>query len=203
MDIYIDDVKIDFTLIGTETFEEIINGIKNFVQSEGRVVSEVFIDGENIESIEMINFENIKKIDFFTLTPRNIMLETLQELNLYIDKLSGGIKSIIEHLASDEEREAMEIILQAINGLEWVHDVIHAVGSITNLADENKEFFDIFSRYKKNLETVVESLENKDMIMLSDVLEYEVLENIEDIKSILPMIYDCVLNYEKNKNKVN
>jgi len=201
MNIFIDNEKIDITLEKEDTLKSVLSHLENFVFEKGRVISEWIIDGKSFYTID-INLEKAENIEIITKTPRIVFLESLQEMNTYIEKFQIGIEHIVDYLSQDNEREAMKLIVDGISGLEWIYNVFFSLKSVSEINFEEIGFDSVFEKFQQLVEELVESLEMKDNIMLSDLLEYEVSEILNEIKDYLPDIYDYVME-EERKNTFN
>lgn len=196
MNILIDNQKIDITLEKQDTISDIIKQLEEFVIERGRIVSEIIVDGQSFYTSE-INLGKAENIEIITKTPRVIFLESLQEMNIYMDKFQIGIEKIVDYLAQDNQREAMKLIVDGISGLEWIYNVFYSLKNVSDINFEDIGFDSVFERFQQLMEELVESLELKDNIMLSDLLEYEVSEVLNEIKDYLPDIYDYIMEEER------
>lgn len=203
MEIYIDNVKTTLNSIAFETLDEIIKAAEKYAIEKNRIVSEAFIDGKPLDEIGDIIMEEIGTIEFTTKTPKVIFLDALQEMNQYLDRLRNGLQKICEHLEQDNEREAMNMIAEAVNGLEWIYNIFSAGENISNIDYQEIGFKDVFERYKNILGELVKSIENRDNIMLSDLFGYEVIPLIDEIQDFIPKIYNHIMDEEQNEQPKN
>ncbi|OQY06618.1 MAG: hypothetical protein B6I28_06190 [Fusobacteriia bacterium 4572_132] len=199
MEIYIDEEQLGFELGKKDTLNSIIKTIKEYLWEQKKAVIEIRINDENIDDIKSLNLSEIKRINFETRKTEVLLLESLQEVNIYIDKLKLGIESILNYLSNNNEKEAMELIIQAINGLEWIYDILDSVEKLAAVKYNEKSFGDVFLKYENILSEILDSLENKDFIMLSDLLEFEIGDIMDEIKEKLPEVYDFILTEEKKR----
>ena len=87
--------------------------------------------------------------------------------------------------------------LDAINGLEWVYNILCSIENISSINYGDIGFQKLFDRFQDILKDILESLEDKDDMLLADLMEYEIPDSIEEIKEYLPKIYDYILEEEK------
>ncbi|WCN38139.1 hypothetical protein [Aneurinibacillus uraniidurans] len=97
------------------------------------------------------------------------VLETAQE---YMVKLCQGIETAGEYLMAGNEGEALNYVVQIIEGLQWLLEVIVLT------QDAQKESIDI-TEMLAYFHEAREALENQDYILLSDLLSYEVAPILE------------------------
>lgn len=199
MEIYINKKKLEFELTKGDSLNSIIKTVKEYLKKQKQSVIEIKINDGNIDDVDSLNLSEIKRINFETRTTEVLLLESLQEVNLYIDKLKLGIESILDYLSNNNEKAAMELIIQAINGLEWIYNILDSVEKLAAVKYNEEYFGDIFVKYENILSEILDSLENKDFIMLSDLLEFEIGDIMDEIKRKLPEVYDFILNEEKKR----
>ncbi|HBA02686.1 MAG TPA: hypothetical protein DCW51_01170 [Clostridium sp.] len=99
--------------------------------------------------------------------------ETLKTANEYMNNLISGVKYSVELLYGGNETEGFSMIPSICEGIQWITQVLVLTGN------KNKDLVDILF---KKLEEIVESFENKDYILVADLLNYELLQVLEDIK---------------------
>ncbi|BDU51071.1 hypothetical protein [Haliovirga abyssi] len=199
MEIFIDKVKVDADIEKTDDLDTIIKEVENFIKETGKVIISINIDGRALEDVDNVTINEVKKIEFETQIPQVLLLESFQEMNNYIYKLKDGIQNIVNLLAIEEESEAFTIIVQLTNGLEWIDNVFSSVKEILGIEFKKIEFDELIESFQNIVESIVESIEDRDYVLLSDILEYELLDMLEDIEKKLPILYDEILEDGKNK----
>lgn len=104
--------------------------------------------------------------------------ETLQTANEYIVKLETGIVESVRLLKSGEEGQAIKMIHNIIDGIEWISDVMRLTIGVhnqqINLDEVNGQLLEI-----------VEGFNNEDYILVGDLFEYEILPIIVKWKAII------------------
>ena len=101
--------------------------------------------------------------------------ETLEMANEYMNNLFSGVKHSVELLYSGNESEGFSLIPSICEGIKWITEVL----ALTKNENENLDLVDIL--YEKLVE-IIESFENKDYILVADLLNYELLEVLQDIQ---------------------
>ncbi len=99
--------------------------------------------------------------------------ETLKTANEYMDNLISGVKYSVELLYGGNETEGFSMIPSICEGIQWITQVLVLTGN------KNKDLVDILF---EKLEEIVESFENKDYILVADLLNYELLQVLKEIK---------------------
>lgn len=198
MNVYIDNQKIDVQLEAQDSLDTIIKTVENFLKNSGRVIFEIKVDGQDIGEIEAKDISSIEEVEFFTKSAGIIALESLQEMNDYMDRLNSGVKILVEELNNgDDKQKISKMTLDAINGLEWIYNILCSIENISTVNYAEIGFQKPFDRFQDILKDILESLEDKDDMLLADLMEYEIPDSIEEIKEYLPKIYDYILEEEK------
>lgn len=95
-------------------------------------------------------------------------MEVLHTSSEYLGKLIPGINNILEFYRSGNELKANRMIIDVIDGLLWLTE------AFTLTQDIQKEKMDV-SCMNEHLSEMLSAFENSDYVLLSDLLEYEVL----------------------------
>ncbi|MBS4538140.1 hypothetical protein GOQ27_06680 [Clostridium sp. D2Q-11] len=102
----------------------------------------------------------------------NIVNESLYSLDKYLDRLIPGIEEIIKCFSEDKEGEALKLLIEAIEGINWCIKVVI-------LTKPTLETYDIEVDEKKIKDLLLEfenALKNEDYVYVNDLLEYEMLD---------------------------
>ena len=92
-------------------------------------------------------------------------IEVLQTANDYMNNLKNGIVNLANMIQEGKEQEAITIIPQVVDGIEWIVQVI--ILTKEGLNDQ--------------LQEIIEALENEDYILVGDLFNYEILPILENI----------------------
>lgn len=105
-----------------------------------------------------------------------LMRETLEQAEEYIPKLIVGINVIANELRTGMENEtAASMLNDAIDGLEWINDAVN----LTIDFWVNKDVIEA-DALKDPLAMMAEAMQNRDHILLADVLDYEIKPVLEN-----------------------
>ena len=118
-------------------------------------------------------------------------IEVLQTANDYMNNLENGIVNLANMIQEGKEQEAITIIPQVVDGIEWVIQVI----TLTKEVQKNEIGVEALN---DQLQEIIEALENEDYILVAavefdqelmqptyrlidDLFNYEILPILEDI----------------------
>ncbi|WP_297417061.1 hypothetical protein [Clostridium sp.] len=108
--------------------------------------------------------------------------DALKTANEYIDNLKLGIEDLVGKINSGQENNAMLLIAEIADGLEWLINVV------TLTVELHKGDISIES-LKEKLEEVIEALENEDYVLTGDLFNYEILPILEEIQNNIRSIF--------------
>ena len=100
--------------------------------------------------------------------------EILESANEYLDNLKNGVESIFNLIQESKEREAIELIPQVAEGMQWIDQVLTATKDLLNI----DEGLGIVNQY---IEEISEALDNEDYILVGDLFNYEILPVLEEV----------------------
>ena len=101
--------------------------------------------------------------------------EILMEYKGYITNLPSGLKKIIDNI----ENEKIEIINKQLSlfveGMQWMLSASKYLESQEINTNQNLEVLN------EHLETLLEGMKKQDYILLSDIIEYELIPYFENL----------------------
>lgn len=101
-------------------------------------------------------------------------IEVLQTANDYMNNLKNGIVNLANMIQEGKEQEAITIIPQVVDGIEWIVQVI----ILTKEVQKNEIGV---GGLNDQLQEIIEALENEDYILVGDLFNYEILPILENI----------------------
>ena len=159
--------------------------IDEFLQSQGLFITGIAVNGISVdmELNEALELEGLEKIEIDASTVNELIESNINNTLAYIPKLGLSLKAAAELFQQGNESQAIEIFIQATDGLGWVINII-------NLLEQNYpgcDYEPLKVQYSANLKDIFDQLleawENKDYILIGDLISYElvpVLENVLD-----------------------
>lgn len=204
MKIFINNAEIE-NIGDVRDISSVIEYAEKMAAESDSIIEAVFINGIVIDEIEELAADKIEKVEIFTKKTGILILESLQEMNEYIVKLKSGIEGAVNMFQDDNERDAMIKMEEISDGLEWIYNILESAEALKKIDYKEIEFTNVLEKFRNILPEILESLENKDNIMLSDLLNYELSPVIDEIAKNIPVIYDKILEHEKKElnKKIN
>ncbi len=101
-----------------------------------------------------------------------LIYESVESLKEYLPKLIQGIEKVLEYIEVKDEKEAFTLLVQVIEGLQWSFEV-----AILTAPTFDRLGMIVDQEHILNiLNELVSAIQNRDLILMSDLLEYEILE---------------------------
>ena len=111
--------------------------------------------------------------------PNKLLEEAIEEGRVYLPRLKEGISEIVTMLQEGREGEGVNLFIQALEGMEWLETVLNGIECFNDNTNYKDGQGDITTRYRHALADLLEAWENRDMVLISDLLEFEVVPVIE------------------------
>ncbi|MDC1173844.1 hypothetical protein OAT67_00480 [Bacteriovoracaceae bacterium] len=190
MNLSINKRLIEIKLEEDTTVLDLINA--QYLESKEKVVTEVILDGEKFFLDDENNFANtlvkdIGDIDLSVKTSMELANEALDSCNSYIDTVIASIDQLTasyqqgdQQLANAQFAEAIEIFDLFVQLITGIHKTFKR--NVVNLSEQTP----IVQKLEIHLFSIIKALlpakEKEDIIMLCDLLEYELKDNLTQWK---------------------
>lgn len=111
----------------------------------------------------------------------SLVQETLKDALGYIPRLRNGLLSVRDLVLSGETSDANKLLDACLEGLEWLLLTLEAAA----MTGEYTKLQEIFISEKEKIinafPELESAMEDDDMVLVSDILEYEILPSLEVI----------------------
>ncbi|QXM05173.1 hypothetical protein [Crassaminicella indica] len=101
-----------------------------------------------------------------------LVKETTEELNTYLPKMINGIENFVEYVMQSKEQDAQKLLPVIFEGLEWIAQAIYLKNRIKQGTMKEQELVE-------KLPLLIDAYENRDFILISDILDYEIKPILE------------------------
>ncbi|MGQ9631075.1 MAG: hypothetical protein ACUVXI_12320 [bacterium] len=202
MRIFINGSEIDFELEEESSIREVLRSLEGWLFERGEVMTTIFVNGEiytaeqREKGVDM-PLDVISTLEVNSKRPGRLALESIYEVGRYLIRLQRGVEEIAELWRSGEEEKAFEMFHQFTEGMEWITQALHQAALILKL-DYSRIEIDgntVESKSRELLDiskSILEASSNKDIIALSDILEYEMVPQIGDWINIVDGLIEYI-----------
>lgn len=190
-EIYLDETKLDFTDEDKKaTVFDLINSLENELHKEKHLVAAVEMDGSLVpdwHSKEVADalLSEKKVIKIFTSAMNEFFLSSTEHAKGYMNVIKSNIADIVRLLRSGSEDHAHFMLSKTLDDIrQWIKtvDAINKGAMSDNITLFKQDPSKYYSRILKNMEEIKKAQENQDMVLLGDILEYEVMPLLEEIE---------------------
>jgi hypothetical protein len=185
--LFIDDKEISAPS-NIFTLDQILKHIEDFHLPADSVVRQIQINGlavlpeglpeDRAEIVSRIGEQD--KIEVFTGNIREVARDSIVEALAYLDRVETGTLSLAKAFQVSPGPDAFESLRQLYEGLYWLNVLLNRLdGSFqVNLEDvliQEAPAAEYRRKFIYVLKQLVESQEKGDFVLISDLLEYEIL----------------------------
>lgn len=130
-----------------------------------------------IDNLSGIKEVKVAIITFYELI-RNIMVSTVQ----YLERAVPLIESLSDEFYKNPEQGTWEKLQELIEGIEWINSGSEVILNSGKSFGGAMEYVKAASNMRSKLSELEEAIKNSDMILIGDLLSYEITPMLESIK---------------------
>ncbi|MDR1622367.1 MAG: hypothetical protein LBS00_08340 [Synergistaceae bacterium] len=135
MKVYIDDQEYS-ELLGNADAASILNVVRGETSRNGRVVTEVRLDGVVMDEEAFLNVTGGLAARFTSQPVRELIRESLGEAVAYIPRLTDGLEEIALHFEKNEIAIGEGKLADAADGLDWLLLVFQNCSALLAIDEE-------------------------------------------------------------------
>lgn len=188
MKIYLNEKEVSEE-VNRDNISEILDYI--YKNSNNEIINEIKIDGISVNQDYLHdNFEKLNDVSilkFKTQKVNQLIIESLEQANEYLPILKDGILETVNLLRNNELLKADKKYQQILDGLEWYIDIISKIISLVE--EEHNRGSELVNSLNDKLSEIIIAYEKDDMLLIADLLEYEILDIIETFINYNTKIY--------------
>lgn len=224
MEIRVNGKPLEVELEEEKTLGEIMDGLTRWVAEQGKIVFHVMLNGKtllatdqeaasiSLEDIRTLELEIIEKEalsegDEAMLMPTETLdattiLENMMEMKIHIPDLAAQLEGVSIGLTTGGQVQAMDLL----------QGVTRSIDEMISLLKDTRRLFDLEYRsiqigeqsiedkimnLKSLLAEIITAFENNDLVMLSDLLEYELAPMLSSWGEVMDVL---ITEVEKRVN---
>ncbi len=211
MRIYIDRREEEMELPPGTSLSEVIDRLRCDRILGERVITRVKVNGQELLEDENglypdLQSDEIESLELKTGLPADMAHQGLDDAREYLQKLNPGIEKTAELFRLGEASKANEYYAHCVDGINWFIHVLEGVRQVMKLNFQDLSFKgEPVQSHVEKLQQIIRQMWSvqveEDWVMLSDLLEYELLPIMEAWKGILPLIERAARNSRKGVKK--
>lgn len=175
------------------SLENLIEDLKIECKISKKIL-EIVIDEKIVERCPIgLAEKDINKVELTTKSPLELIIESMVEGVEYLPKLCLGLRKSVTMFQQANIGEGIDIFQKSIDGLTWLNQLLRSIEIYWTESELNVQglsYQNQIERFDQVLRELLKAWENEDYILISDLLEYELIDVLEDWQSNFAQILD-------------
>ncbi len=188
MKILMDNVEKIVKVSEYESFQYLLWDIEKSIETKGRIITSLKVDGLNLDSLTDFSLEEISIVEVMSQSPLMLLKETIIELDTYIDKFFYGIEDIVYSFRNGDKVKGIDNLVEGIYGLEWIFQILKNSEKLLYLRD--LRLLDIYEKADSVMIELTEAIDNKDYQRISVLMEFPLYNVLYSIKEFIPVLFE-------------
>jgi len=180
MRVFVDGNELEFAIENEKTIGEMLGSIEEYCMKNRATVTSVSINGEVIPAnkLDDVFIKPISEVEVVELSTANdiYVKENLVKLGNDFVLLAEKLTNVAVLLNEGKEGEALSIIQEfsiMLRDLYMLYSLFGTVGIDYNFMFEGKTIATYKEEFSGLLENIIKGFEQKDIVEISDIAEYE------------------------------
>ncbi|XDD47028.1 hypothetical protein AB3N60_02775 [Leptospira sp. WS39.C2] len=175
MNIFINEQQLDTKLDGETNLGQVFDQIQKWIESNGKYLRHFTVNGKelNRSDLDSVGIEETERLDLFVGEELDVIEDSLVEVDNYVDKVGSTLVGR-DSLTEKESEDLKE-------GIPWIISMIRTTTKLLNL---NLNLIQPMGK-GKNVEEILESLNNGSLVLDSTKAIETFLEDLRDVKLFL------------------
>lgn len=208
MKVLVDNEQKNWTYEEDLTLSDMIKDInERLLVDEKRVIVEVKVDeleeGTDMTlTPEQVTLDQVNQISFKTESVQENLAKELEGSVKVLDHVKKDMNDIVGHMLSDEIDVGMTKLSENIEKMIWVFNLLEQASVIGAMQMDDIEcgdkgsLRDFLTRFNDILKELMEAMENNDITLINDFLEYELEPAIGELENVIPEIEKRVSEFK-------
>lgn len=170
--IFIDGESVEFEGEGPANCRAAWEIIENFVSGQGRMIGAVAINGEDLALDAILERENFETLAFKTISPQERLLSMCEEWRLACEERVRDAELVatsVLRLSVNDGRNQVVAFLEKLRPLIEGLGILQGYGGDTD-AQWCPSFNAVFGQAIASIDSVVDAVESRDCVRVSDSL---------------------------------
>ncbi|MBU8881187.1 hypothetical protein BGM26_19880 [Bacillus sp. FJAT-29790] len=178
-----------------EGTQELIETIQNVLSTENIFLSHLIINGQEVykehEEYILDNIANINEVEVKVQTIKEFIGSLLVSLNTYTNRAIPEIGSLVNQFYQSPLEQSWITLNQLLDGIGWIYETIKSIDQTQHDIKDWDEFIKIAAIFEVELSNLLEAIENKDAILIADIIQYEILSQFQLIYDVTEQVFEA------------
>ncbi len=181
------------------TVLQLLESVEESLKGTGATVVEINLDDQNFspdetEKIEELKVVGFSRVEFIAATAQEMVIAAFEDGEEGLRHLEELALEVSADLRIGKIKEAMDIYLQFVDGVEWFVTMLknadRAFASAMSESSLESERQNCLDRLAGQMSAVQGAQEGEDWVGMADILEYEFPEILNDGKSFIKKVLE-------------
>ena len=193
MKIFVNNEELSFD--GEGTSREKIDELIKFIKGKDLIVLETRVDGVETQEdiLELVKLNQIEQVELTVTNQEHLIFEGFETALSYLPTLQKGLEQIAGLFQEGREGEGIALFLEAHTGLDWLEHIVSGAKlyCYNSKRDLGVDFSEVSEGYTTRLVELTKAWENRDYVLIADLLEYELAPFIEDLLPLIKRVMEA------------
>lgn len=183
--------QIDNTISSINTIFEKVN---NTLENKNIVFSHLIIDGVEVyvnhEEHIKTRINEIETIEIVTRNVKEMIWDTMESIHSYLQRAIPALTELVDESYENFSKKSWDGINQLAEGMQWILQFMEVTRTAPQQPVNWKEMEKSLQQCETSFAQLLEAVEAKDTILISDILSYEVTPAYESLEKNLAVSLD-------------
>ena len=165
----------------------IFTKVDELIEQENVIFSHLLVDGvevyEDHETYIQNRLNDIMEIKIITRTSKEMIWETMQSIHEYMDRAIPALQSLVDESYDGFTEKTWQGIDQLAEGMQWITQFITFTKTASEQPPNWSEIVSSMRTCEASFKQLLEAVEAKDQVLISDILAYEIIPAYESLEN--------------------
>ena len=198
MEVFVDDNLLDAAFVGDDTVEDVLRHVQLNLCPDGRMVTGIRCDGEEVNSDAIPNTlrkpaSAFERIEVFVDTKGALVADAMSQAAVSLRQTEAACEQVAGLLTEGKTAEGIKALSACVGAWQQIHEAVAKSIQMLELDIEriminDHPLIDVIKKPKDVLVQIRDALQAKDHVLLADVLQYELEEVLRQWQTIVARI---------------
>jgi hypothetical protein len=183
------------------SLEDIFQDVRTLTDNKEYILSHFVMDGieiyDDFEEVLNDRIESINELKVLLYTSKEYTDALLLDASRYLMNAIPEVTQLANEFYKNPDTETWNKLAQLCEGLQWIDHAMAEYGIVRGNKDSADSLLSITEDYKGMLQELNQALEQKDHVLIADLLQYEIKVKLEQqLAQVANRIDNEVVRYD-------
>ncbi|MEB1806664.1 MAG: hypothetical protein LPK26_05135 [Bacillaceae bacterium] len=168
------------------SINQMFNRINSLVNGVDVHLSHLVVNGEDVYENHgeyiLDQLSTIETVEVIVQTTQQLINHILLSTESYLNRAIPEVKSLVDEFYNNPIEESWTKLSHLLEGVQWIIHMVHSMDQLNHQIESWNEYLIAITTLEGELSPLLEAIENKDMVLIADIVHYEVLPVLESIQ---------------------